>query len=424
MAHRLKVLISAYACEPNKGSEPEIGWQWALQMARFHDVTVLTRANNRPAIEQTLEAVRQRQPVPSFVYHDCRKFILGAKRRFGAIKLYYLFWQRSAWHLIEELHKRHQFDLLHHTTFSSFRYPTAIWGHGIPCIWGPLGGMESVPARLLPWHHPTSFVHETFRNLSNFFQSAPFYVLPKRARATSLILAATREMQQALQTLGFSAELESSVGLRIGDLPYQSRQNHKGPLKLLFVGNIFTLKGIDLALEALKLSNTDAIFTLVGSGNYLSATQEKAKRLGLGARVIFAGRMPRERVLTLYPEYDAFLFPSLHDTGGYAVIEAMFNELPVICLDCGGPAVTVRNGCGVKVPLGPRAQIVADLAAAISRYDRDRKTMWAEGKNSREAVLKYLDWNQKGAEMSERYMATVAQRPLEAKSPALIETPG
>jgi hypothetical protein len=30
-----------------------------------------------------------------------------------------------------------------------------------------------------------------------------------------------------------------------------------------------------------------------------------------------------------YCEFDVFLFPGLHDTGGYAVIEAMFNALPV-----------------------------------------------------------------------------------------------
>ena len=54
MPKKLKVLISAYACEPNKGSEPEVGWQWALQMARYHDVTVLTRSNNRAGIEKEL----------------------------------------------------------------------------------------------------------------------------------------------------------------------------------------------------------------------------------------------------------------------------------------------------------------------------------------------------------------------------------
>ncbi len=54
MPKKLKVLISAYACEPNKGSEPEVGWQWALQMAKYHEVTVLTRTNNRAGIEREL----------------------------------------------------------------------------------------------------------------------------------------------------------------------------------------------------------------------------------------------------------------------------------------------------------------------------------------------------------------------------------
>ena len=48
----MKILLSAYACEPNKGSEPGVGWHWALELGYLgHDVWVLTRANNRPAIE-------------------------------------------------------------------------------------------------------------------------------------------------------------------------------------------------------------------------------------------------------------------------------------------------------------------------------------------------------------------------------------
>src|SRR3954468_6504356 len=100
MAQRLKVLISAYACEPGKGSEPEVGWQWSLQMARFHDVTVLTRANNGPAIEGALAHLRGHQPLPRFVYHDRHKLLLGVKRRLGSVQLYYLLWQRSARRLI------------------------------------------------------------------------------------------------------------------------------------------------------------------------------------------------------------------------------------------------------------------------------------------------------------------------------------
>src|SRR6185503_6479039 len=123
MAQRLKVLISAYACEPHKGSEPEAGWQWALQMARFHEVTVLTRSNNRQSIEAVLEELRGRQPVPGFVYHDRHPLLLRLKRHLRGTKTYYLLWQKSARKVVERLQRTYQYDLMHHVTFAGYRYP-------------------------------------------------------------------------------------------------------------------------------------------------------------------------------------------------------------------------------------------------------------------------------------------------------------
>src|SRR3954465_11813913 len=96
MLRRKRVLLSAFACEPGKGSEPEVGWQWALQMARFHDVTVLTRSNNRASIETGLAGLPQGQPLPRFVYHDRHEVMLSLKRRLKSVQLYYLLWQQSA----------------------------------------------------------------------------------------------------------------------------------------------------------------------------------------------------------------------------------------------------------------------------------------------------------------------------------------
>lgn len=409
MSQRLKVLMSAYACEPGKGSEPEVGWQWALQMARYHDVTVLTRANNQPAIESALAALRGRQPLPTFVYHDRGSLMLDLKRRTHSVKLYYLLWQRSARDLVAQLHAANHYDLLHHVTFAGFRYPVAIWGHGAPCVWGPIGGIESIPFRLLPWRHPKSLVYEMFRNANNVLQAAPFHVLPKRARATTLILVSTREMKRTFGKLGFHSEVMPTIGLRPAEMPFQPHRSSAGPLRLLFVGNVITLKGVDLALEALQQSQTNAVMTLIGTGSYLAAAKRLVKRLGLGERVTFEGRLPREEVLKVYPRYDVFIFPSLHDTGGYAIIEAMFNELPIICLDYGGPAVVVQDGCGVKVPLGSRAKVIAGLAAAIRSYDQDRAAIQQQGAAAREVILREYDWDNKGAQMNERYLKAVTQ---------------
>jgi glycosyltransferase involved in cell wall biosynthesis len=410
MPQRLKVLISAYACEPGKGSEPEVGWQWALQMARFHDVTVLTRTNNQAAIQAGLDKIKGQQPIPQFVYHDLNSLFVTAKKRFKFIKLYYLRWQTSARNVVAKLHAANRFDLLHHVTFAAYRYPTAIWGHGVPCIWGPIGGAESIPAPLLPRDHPAAFVGESARNFSNALQTSRYSMLTQRARETSLILATTLEMQRTLGRLGFSSQLMPTIGLKTRELPHQIHRQSDGPLRMLYVGNVIGLKGIDLAIDALQSSKTDATFTIIGDGNYLRPLKQRSEKAGLGSRVIFNGRLPREQVLRLYPEFDVFVFPSLHDTGGYAVIEAMFNELPVICLDCGGPAVAVREQCGVKVPLSSREKVVAGLAEAIRMYSGNRARLLADGKEARRTVLEHYDWDKKGVEMNACYLAAIAKR--------------
>ncbi len=417
MNRRLKVLMSAYACEPNKGSEPEVGWQWALQMARFHEVTVLTRENNRAAIESELEMLRDQQPLPRFVYHDRSQFLLDFKRRSKSVKWYYLLWQQSAREVVAILQAEHRFDLLHHVTFAGFRYPTAIWGHGAPTLWGPVGGIESVRASLLPWRHPRSLLVESLRGLNNFVQAAPFQALSQRSQATTRILASTREMQLTLDRLGFQSQLMPTIGLKARELPFVPHGASRGPLRLLFVGNIITLKGVDLALEALKESGINATLTLFGTGNYQAAAQRLTQQLGLTDRVFFKGRLPRLEILKTYPDYDVFVFPSLHDTGGYALIEAMLNELPAVCLDCGGPAVAVAEGCGIKVPLGRRQQVIAGLAQALRQYDSDRGLITSHGKAAREHILNQYDWDTKGVEMSRVYAETVELAASQRRDP-------
>src|SRR5436309_1075040 len=191
MSKRLKVLMSAYACQPGKGSEHEVGWQWALQMARFHDVTVVTRRNRRVAIEEALKDFPPEHPRPSFVYHDLGTTLLRLKKWLRSVRVYYVLWQRSARHLVAGLHARHQFDLMHHVTFASYRYPIAISGHGVPVVWGPVGGIESIPLGLLPWRHPASLLMEMARNLHTWLHASSLYRLRRRAQAATLVLAST-----------------------------------------------------------------------------------------------------------------------------------------------------------------------------------------------------------------------------------------
>jgi glycosyltransferase involved in cell wall biosynthesis len=382
-----------------------------MQISRFHDVTVLTRQQYRAPVEKVLDSLPADRPKPQFVYFDLPDWAQRIGRGSVGLRTYYVFWQKKAHGVIEKLHQENPFHVMHHVTFATFRYPTAIWGHGVPSIWGPVGGTESTPTRLLPWNHPTSLLVEIFRNLNNWLQATPFAKLAKRAAASTKTLVSTNEMHNALAKLGFESQLMPTIGLETVKLSHQSHRQSEGPLRLLFVGKLIALKGIDLALHALKASDTNATLTLIGTGNYEAAARQTAKNLGLGDRVVFLGQLPREKVLKIYGEFDAMLFPSLHDTGGFVVIEAMFNELPVICLDCAGPAVAVRDGCGVKVSVQQnRPSVITDLAAGIRRYDQDRQLLFSHGQSARQSILEHYDWEKKGNQMNEVYEQILGQQ--------------
>ena len=109
---RLKVLISAYACEPGKGSEPGVGWNVAVEAARRHDVWAITRANNRPVIEAELA----RNPIPSLhmVYYDLPRWTRWWKRGTRGTRLYYYLWQLALYSVVRRLYRKIRFDVTHH----------------------------------------------------------------------------------------------------------------------------------------------------------------------------------------------------------------------------------------------------------------------------------------------------------------------
>src|SRR5690242_902370 len=110
MLRRKRVLLSAFACEPYKGSEPEVGWQWALQMARFHDVTVLTQSKNRPAIEAALKSRGAGHPEPQFIYFDLPRWLQGLRKLGLGLRIYYVLWQKWARAEVRRLHAESPFD--------------------------------------------------------------------------------------------------------------------------------------------------------------------------------------------------------------------------------------------------------------------------------------------------------------------------
>jgi len=135
---KTKLILSLYACEPNRGSEPGVGWNWALGMAKRHDTYVLTRANNRGVIEAELAILRlPSEHRPKFIWVDCADWVLRLKKRkIIGMNLYYFLWQIKARKSLDKM--RLGADIIHHVTMCSFVLPGLWWGRREKIVIGRL----------------------------------------------------------------------------------------------------------------------------------------------------------------------------------------------------------------------------------------------------------------------------------------------
>jgi glycosyltransferase involved in cell wall biosynthesis len=75
----------------------------------------------------------------------------------------------------------------------------------------------------------------------------------------------------------------------------------------------------------------------------------------------------QDELFRLYDTHDLLLFPSLHDSSGGVVLEALCHGMPVVCLDLGGPKeiVTPNSGVIIKTAGLNTAQVASRIADEI-----------------------------------------------------------
>ncbi len=409
---KLAILLSAYACEPGRGSEPGIGWQWAVQLAALgHNVWVITRANNRPAIERAVAAQSLRNL--SFIYHDLPRWASFWKKGGRGVRLYYSLWQIGAYRAARRLQKRVRFDVVHHITFGVFRHPSFMAFLGVPFVFGPLGGGESAPMRLrrgIPWRgHVVDFLRDTANSLVRFdpIMGAVF-------GRSAVTLCKTKETLSCIPSrfhakCRIQSELATPDGLSspVHSHPRPLVTREDGEFRVLFVGRLLYLKGLHLALVAFAhacRTLPSARFTIIGSGRDEVWARRLARRLAIDDRIEWVPWMPREQLLNAYSKYDVFLFPSLHDSSGNVVLEAMAEGLPVVCLGLGGPAVLVDDSCGIVVPLGSGAEVTTALGDGLVRLATDTRLHARLSHQARYRARLDYSWHSQVRRMEQIYL--------------------
>ncbi len=363
----MRVLLSAYACEPNKGSEPEIGWQRALHMlAHADEVWVLTRANNRAVIEADSSS---RLPGLHFIYYDLPRWVLKLKRRAWFFPVYLVLWQWGAYRLAARRHSEMPFDCVYHVTIGSIHAGSFMGRLRIPFVVGPIAGGERAPFRLRRSMPVLCRMKELFRDLTMVLQR--YSPLAGSAFAAAERIYVTTPDSLRLIRPKWRYKTQVHLGVAIGSQSAHRTERRPPPLpRFVFAGRLVCWKGPQFAIRALaeaRKAVPTATLTLIGNGPEERWLRDVAKRSGVTDAVEFAGQIPRQELTGSLHTFTALVLPSLHDSGGFVVLEALSAGLPVVCLDLGGPGAMVNGTCGIVVPTAgaDEAQTVTGIANAM-----------------------------------------------------------
>jgi glycosyltransferase involved in cell wall biosynthesis len=396
----MKILLSAYACEPNCGSEPGVGWNMAQKLAQYHQVWVLTSNTHRAAITAELNA----HPIANLqmVYFDPFGWVydwsLEGKRSQWSVYFHYYFWQVLAYFVGRRLHQQVIFNVVHHSTYVKYSNPSFLALLPVPFVWGPVGGGEQAPKEFWQDFGWRGKLYEHLRNLARQIgELDPFVRMT--ARRSRVAIATTADTAQCLKKLhANNVHIIPGIGLSSSEIQEleQLHLANSQEIRFISIGRLLHWKGFHLGLQAFakaRLSHSE--YWILGEGPEQKRLQELAQTLGISKQVRFLGRLPRQACLAKLGQCHVMVHPSLHDSGGLVCLEAMAARRPIICLNLGGPGVQVTTDAGYKIPANNPEQVVQQIAVAMKTLANNTDLRRRMGQAGQQVVREQYNWDRK-----------------------------
>jgi glycosyltransferase involved in cell wall biosynthesis len=408
MKKKKKVLVVAYACDPNMGSEPGVGWHMVKEIARFADPFVLVSSRYRDSIER--EVASQDNVVPTnihWVYTDPPAFAMWIKNKFHlGTQIHYVLWQWCALLMGRRLHRIEQFDFAHHLTYGVTWISPTISLLGIPFVWGPIGGGDIVPRSILVGQSGRIKIQEfIYWLLTNVLILVEPISLISRRRA-GVVLFRSRSVEARFPKTMKARRIVMSE-TACDDVPDTIKKYHRGNgLTIIGVGRMQYWKAYRWAIHGFHrylMRGGDGHLTLLGDGPDFDYVRNYCQRHGLTHAVSLPGKVSHEAVQKLLSESDVLIHPSFRDGGSWSVMEALSNGLPVVCANASGVADMVDETCGIRIDACTNEDLVEGISQALATLSASQEFREELGRGARKRVKEHYNWYQRGEQLREIY---------------------
>jgi glycosyltransferase involved in cell wall biosynthesis len=372
----MRILLSAIACHPLQGSESHVGWSAAKALAAKHDLTVLTHTENIEDIKHAAaadEILRKVQFIgigQAVTWHPNRMLARLQSWRQYAV------WCQEAHEVAAQLVASKEYDLGHHVTYSTWRQVSPLANLGIPWILGPVGGGEKFPAAFRGVLSLQSRLFESAREVSSRL-AIRSVKLRTSVRSAAFVLASTPETLKLTRGMGVSPECTALApaifihGDRIKLFKSDRPKDHSPHLRIFAGGNLEGRKGLALALRALARLRDRGVpfaFTFAGYGPELLHLKRLAIKLSLHPPLItFRDSLPLDEYRQALQNSDVYLLPSLRESGGLTLGEAMLAGCVPVVAKTGGPGLLVTPDCGYAFEPDSPEHLVEQMAGALQK---------------------------------------------------------
>lgn len=394
-----KILLSAYACEPNTGSEHEVGWQWIKNIKnKGNIVEVITRKSNKKKI---LKEVKKKKINVKFHFYDLPKILIKIikKKNNPHSYLYFVLWQLGIYLKFKKYIKKSNFDYVHHITLVSLRIPSFLGLINKNFIFGPVSGGEYVPIRYRKYFTIKEHLKEIIRDISNFY--IKFSPLLNLTFLTSKKIIVNNELTKKLIPSIYRKKIKiiSSISINSDELNYKYKYKKiNSPFKICFVGRPYGWKGIYLAIESINkllMKNKNIEFIIVCDRNLNSNFQHVIKKNKINNVTKIINNFSNKNLLKFLKTCDLNLFPSFRDSGGFVVLESQICNTPSLVLDISGTSDYIdQNGIKIKTSNKSFSVLSNDIAIKINEFILKKEIRKSIYKNFKPSFRK-LSWLEK-----------------------------
>ena len=405
----LNILINAYACSPNWGSEPGMAWNWITNIAKYCKCFVITEGEWRKEIDEALKTHPLRDNI-TFYYNPVPQEVRDMCWNQGDWRFYYYYrqWQKKTLKIAEQICKEHKIDVIHQLNMVGFREPGLLWKiEGPKYVWGPIGGMENIPTTYLDG---AGLKQNLFCRIKNTINSLQYTYQPnvrKAIKRSDALVAAVKGVKDVLEKVYCrESVLINETGCHIdADCPTRKTIDGKQRLDLLWVGRFIYTKRLDLALRTIaEVKNLDVCLHICGTGSeeQVAMYKQLATDLHIEDKCVWHGKVEHSKIQQMMADSDVFFFTSIMEATSTVTLEAISSCLPVLCFDtCGfGPLITEK--IGRKVPISNPDKSVRDFAEHIRFFYANRELLNEISKNEF-SYRESLSWESKAKQMVDIY---------------------